>query len=99
ASCPQLTLVVTSRMPVSVGGERLLAVLPFTAPSADETGALHRNPQVRLLLDRIRDGGGDLMIDDELAPHVASLLQRCGGLPLALELVAAQLTALPVGDL
>lgn len=99
ASCPQLTLVVTSRMPVSVSGERLLAVRPFSAPVAEETHALRATPQVQLLLDRIRDGGGDLSIDDELAPHVASLLQRCGGLPLALELVAAQLTALPVGDL
>lgn len=99
ASCPNLTLVVTSRMPVSVDREQLLAVRPFSTPSAEESRAFRSTPQVRILLDRIRDGGGYLAIDDEMAPHVARLLQRCGGLPLALELVAAQLTALPVGDL
>ncbi|MGH8889152.1 MAG: BTAD domain-containing putative transcriptional regulator, partial [Acidothermaceae bacterium] len=98
-ACPHLTLVVTSRVPVSVDGEKTLAVRPFSAPSAERVDAFRSAPQVRLLLDRIRDGGGDLTIDDELAPDVAGLVRRCAGLPLALELVAAQLTVLPVGDL
>ena len=32
-------------------------------------------------------------------PHLITLCHRCGGLPLALELVAAQLAAMPPGDL
>ncbi len=55
--------------------------------------------QVRLLVDRVRDGGAALDIDDTNAALVADLCRRCDGLPLALELAAAQLTAMPVGDL
>ena len=51
---------------------------------------------VRLLADRVREGGGELDIDEEIAPFVAELCRRCGGLPLALELVAAQLAAMSV---
>lgn len=99
AACPRLTLVVTSRVALSIDGEHVVRVEPFAAPAGEHADALLATTQVRLLLDRVRDGGGELAIDDRLAPYVASLLRRCGGLPLALELVAAQLAAIPVGDL
>ena len=69
------------------------------APARRGAGALLASAPVRLLLDRVREGGGELTIDERLAPYVDRLLRRCGGLPLALELVAAQLEAVPVGDL
>jgi len=99
ASCPQLTLVVTSRVPLSLEGERVIVVEPLDAPTGDDPAALQASAQVRILIDRVHDSGGDLQIDERLAPHLASLLGQCGGLPLALELVAAQLSAMPVGDL
>jgi predicted ATPase len=99
AVCPHLTLVVTSRVPLAIEGERIVTVEPLPAPAADDTDALLANAQVRLLLDRVAEGGGGLSLDDRFAPHVATLVRRCGGLPLALELVAAQLAAMPVGDL
>jgi predicted ATPase/DNA-binding SARP family transcriptional activator len=97
--CPLLTLAVTSRLPLAVDGERVVVVEPLTAPITDDVAALRASPQLRLLVDRVHDSGGDLELDERLAPHVAQLLQQCGGLPLALELVAAQLAAMPVGDL
>ena len=99
AACPHLTLVVTSRVALSVGGEHVVRVEPLTAPACAGAGALLASAPVRLLLDRVREGGGELTIDERLAPYVGRLLRRCGGLPLALELVAAQLEAVPVGDL
>jgi predicted ATPase/DNA-binding SARP family transcriptional activator len=99
ASCPLLTLVVTSRVPLSLEGERVITIEPLDPPAANDAAALRANPQVRLLIDRVHDSGGDLQVDDRLAPHLLLLLQQCGGLPLALELVAAQLSAMPVGDL
>lgn len=98
-SCPLLTLVVTSRVLLSIDGERIVTVEPLDAPTADDAQALLANPQVRILIDRVHDSGGELHVDDRLAPHLALLLSQCGGLPLALELVAAQLSAMPVGDL
>jgi predicted ATPase/DNA-binding SARP family transcriptional activator len=99
AACPQLSLVVTSRVPLSVEGERVITVEPLAAVPEAGAGDLLVHPQVRLLLDRVRDSGGELILDDALAPHLVTLVRRCGGLPLALELVAAQLSAMPVGDL
>jgi predicted ATPase/DNA-binding SARP family transcriptional activator len=99
AACPMLTLVVTSRIPLAVGGERVVRVQPLPEPESGTAAALLDNTQVHLLLDRVRDGGGELTIDDQIGPYVGALCRRCGGLPLALELVAAQLTAIPAGDL
>jgi predicted ATPase len=97
ARAPMLTVVATSRLPLSVEGERVLTVEPLPPPAVGP--GLLSNGQVRLLIDRVRESGGDLGVDDAVAPHLVALCHRCGGLPLALELVAAQLAAMPVGDL
>ncbi len=99
AACPQLSVLATSRLPLAVHGEQVIVVEPLPAPPADDAAGVRANVQVRLLLDRIRDGGGEFILDDQLVPHVTTLLRRCGGLPLAVELVAGQLAAMPVGDL
>jgi predicted ATPase/DNA-binding SARP family transcriptional activator len=94
---PLLTLLTTSRVPLSVDGETVLPLAPLPAPETG--GRLDRNGQVQLLADRVREAGSTLPLDDTVAPHLIALCQRCGGLPLALELVAAQLTVMPAGDL
>jgi predicted ATPase/DNA-binding SARP family transcriptional activator len=99
SACPQLTLVIASRVPLSVDGERVLDIDPLPEPAGADVASLTANTGVQLLLDRVRDGGAELSLDDRIAPHVVALLRRCGGLPLALELAAAQLAAMPVGDL
>ena len=84
--CPQLSVLVTSRVPLAVEGERVLILAPL--PESPE-----------LLADRVRRGGGQLAVTGPAAPFVAELCRRCGGLPLALELIAAQLTAMSPADL
>ncbi len=99
AACPHLTLVITSRTPLAIDAEQVITVDPLPEPDGDDADALLGSAQVRLLADRVHDGGGEITVDAQLAPHIAELVRRCGGLPLALELVAGQLTALPAGDL
>ena len=99
AFCPMLSVVVTSRVPLSVESERVLVLDPFPDPAEGDRRAFLASSQVRLLADRVRVSGGELDIDEQIAPLIAVLCRRCGGLPLALELVAAQLTAMSVADL
>jgi predicted ATPase len=94
---PMLTVLATSRTPLSVDGETVLALEPLPAPAAGEP--LGANGQVRLLVDRVREAGAALPVDETVAPHLLALCRRCAGLPLALELVAAQLAVIPAGDL
>jgi predicted ATPase/DNA-binding SARP family transcriptional activator len=95
--CPQLTVAVTSRMPLQLDTETVLALDPLPQPAGP--AGLGASPLARLLTDRVRDGGGDIELDADAAPHIVTLLHRCGGLPLAVELVAAQLASIPAGDL
>ena len=102
ADCPQLTIVVTTRTALDIDDERVVAVEPLPVPSTTTGGAGRTDPTLQLLQDRVRGGGGELDVDpsDEAERELlAELCQRCGGLPLAIELAAAQLTAVPVGDL
>jgi predicted ATPase/DNA-binding SARP family transcriptional activator len=86
--CPTLTVLATSRVPLAIETERVTEIEPL-APGS----------QVRLLADRVRGGGGQLVQDESAAPFIAELCRRCGGLPLALELAAAQLAAMSVPDM
>ncbi len=82
ASCPGVVVLVTSREPLMIRGERLVPV-PSLLPEEAE----------RLFLERARDEAPDLVIDDEQARAVAELCERLDGLPLALELAASRVRA------
>jgi predicted ATPase/DNA-binding SARP family transcriptional activator len=97
--CPALTILLTSRLPLAVDGERVIAIAPLPKPGSGGARSIVGSAAVQLLADRVRVTGDVLTIDDVTAPLIAELCERCGGLPLALELAAAQLSAIPVGDL
>ncbi len=97
---PLLSLLVTNRTPLDLDGETVVEVAPLPAPESAHIPALLANPQVRLLADRVRAAGGSLTLDDpDTVAAVVDLCRRCAGLPLALELAAAQLADMSVGDL
>jgi predicted ATPase len=97
--CPLLSVVVTSWVPLGVEGEQVVALGPLPGPAGPGRTAMLASLPLRLLADRVREGGRRLDIDEEIAPFVAELCRRCGGVPLVLELVAAQLAAMSVADL
>ncbi len=82
SACPQVTVLVTSREPLMIRGERLVPV-PSLSPDEAE----------RLFLDRARDEAPDLVIDVDQARAVTELCARLDGLPLALELAASRVRA------
>lgn len=102
AGCPQLTVVVTSRAPLRIRGEREFAVAPLELPSSThhpDPAAVAASPAGRLFLDRARAvlPGFDVTADN--AGDVTAICWRLGGLPLALELAAAKAKLLGPRDL
>jgi len=91
ASVAALRLLVTSRAPLKVRGEREYAVGPLALQA--DAGALPpddlaRVPAVRLFLERVRDLQPEYQLTAANAPLVAAICQRLDALPLALELAA-----------
>ena len=80
--CRRVRLLVTSREPLAVHGERVRTLLPLTVADAHQ-----------LLIDRARDAGAP--VDAAVDPTVPSWLGRLDGMPLAIELVASRLVSLP----
>jgi len=97
AAAPGLTLLVTSREALRISGERTMAVAPLPVPAAGEdSDALARNPAVALFVAQAPDADGA-----DLA-QVGRIVKAVDGVPLAIELAAAQretLSAAAIADL
>jgi non-specific serine/threonine protein kinase len=95
ASDGLVTVLATSRSPLAVTAESIVALAPLPVPPP---GALvPREGAVRLFCERARDNGVPLgEADLEL---VGELCRRLDGMPLAIELAAARLRVLGIGEL
>jgi predicted ATPase len=91
----RLTLLVTSREPLSVAGERVVPIGPLRLPSpGDDPRA---SDAVQLLLDRAADAHGRAL--EAPADVLVELVARTSGVPLAIELCAARLDLLTPEEL
>jgi predicted ATPase len=92
-SCPGLSVLATSRAPLRVRGEREYPVYPLAvpdpgrAPTAEEVA---RTPAARLFAGRARGASPNFRITPTNAAAVAAICWRLDGMPLAIELAAAQ---------
>ena len=98
--CAWLHVLVTSRQPLRVRGERQAPVRPLALP-ADIPGAsqaaasdMLRYAAVALFAERAEMVQPDFAVTDSNAAAVAELCRRLDGLPLAIELVAARVRLL-----
>ena len=90
AACPRLVLLVTSRRPVGLRGERVYRLAPLALPAdATDPATVAGAPAVALFVDRARATGTDLTLSAATAPAVVEICRRLDGLPLAIELAAA----------
>jgi predicted ATPase len=91
-----LKVLVTSREVLRLSGEWEFPVPPLSLPKSGVTSteALARSEAVRLFVDRAQAARRDFILTDELAPVVAEICRRLDGLPLAIELAAAQVRML-----
>jgi len=71
-------------------------VPPLSLPGPGDTGLLAGEPSdaVALFIERAKEQGTDLSVDERGGPLIASICRRLDGLPLAIELAAARLRSL-----
>ena len=99
AACPRLSLLVTSREPLRLYGEREYAVPPLELPDLHQPVSpdhLAGCEAVRLFIERAQDVRPDFALDPQNVGAVAELCLHLDGLPLAIELAAARCGLLPV---
>lgn len=111
AECPRVSLLLTSREPLNVAGEVAWHVPPLALPEAFGTkttggAAIGRHPAflmrhaaVRLFVERATAAHPAFQLTAENAPDVVALCRRLDGLPLALELAAAQTRAFTLAQI
>lgn len=87
-----LAILVASRAPLRLVGEREYPLEPLPVPDASETDvtALAAIPSVELFVDRASRVRPDFALTAENAPQVVRVTRLLDGLPLALELAAAR---------
>ncbi len=91
--CPELRILVTSREPLHLRWEHELPVPPLALPDTRHLPTLEALavvPSVGLFVERARAVKPDFALTDENAGAVAETCARLDGLPLAIELAAAQ---------
>jgi predicted ATPase/DNA-binding XRE family transcriptional regulator len=90
-SCPNLTVLATSRAPLRTRGEQEYPVPPLRVPDrslAPDLEAVARAPAVELFVQRAKAASPRFELGKGNAAAVAAISWRLDGLPLALELAA-----------
>ena len=85
ARCPRLTVLATSRVVLHLSGEHDVPVDPLAVPEA-----------VQLFASRARAASPRFTLTSDNAAILATICARLDGLPLAIELAAARIVALPL---
>lgn len=99
SGCPSLRILATSREALGITGESVLNVPSLRLPEIGRiTSAAQasRWEAVQLFVDRAGAAQSGFRLTDENARSVVQICQRLDGIPLALELAAARVRALPV---
>jgi predicted ATPase/DNA-binding SARP family transcriptional activator/DNA-binding CsgD family transcriptional regulator len=101
-SCPRTRMLATSRERLGVIGELTWPVPSLSAPGAEEAPTVEEiegYESARLFVDRASMGHPGFELTPENALAVAQVCARLEGMPLAIELAAARIGMLSVGQI
>jgi non-specific serine/threonine protein kinase len=98
ARAPQVTMLATSREPLDVSGENACPVAPLHIPRRSDAGT-PAGTAVELFIQRASAAVPGYAFTPDDLPQVIRLCRRLDGLPLAIELAAVRLRALPLTEL
>jgi len=96
-----LTVLVTSRIPLHIDEEHVVRLEPFAIPAVNDTKQLTvvdalRFDSVQLFTDRAAQSLLQFKLNDANVMAVVRICQQLDGIPLAIEIAAAQARALPI---
>ena len=97
-ACPDLTILATSREPLGIAGEAVYRVPSLALPDSRRlppVEELTTFDAVRLFVDRAVLGQPAFVLTEENTPLAEEICRRLDGIPLAIELAAARVKALP----
>ena len=105
--CPGLRVLATSRQSLRVPGEAIYQVPPLSAPGPDDVtgaqvdgaGQLLRYEAVQLFVERAGLVQQGFAPDASELRAIATVCRRLDGIPLAIELAAARVNVLAVGEI
>jgi non-specific serine/threonine protein kinase len=102
AACPELHVLATSREPLSIPSEVIWHVAPLRVPveeSGEALEVLASYEALQLFIARAAAALPSFRLTTANASAVVRICRQVAGLPLGLELAAAQLRALSLADL
>src|SRR5262249_19616614 len=100
--CPNLRVLATSREALGVAGEGTLRVPSLSLPDAEDTASVDRaahSEAMSLFLSRAALAAPGFELDEANLATVVQVCRRLDGIPLAIELAAARLRALPLDEI
>ncbi|MET7332037.1 LuxR C-terminal-related transcriptional regulator [Nonomuraea sp. NPDC005650] len=89
-AAPGVSVLATSREPLSAPGEHVVPVPPLRLPVAGPLAQVRQNEAVTLFVERAAAGSGAFELTAANQAAVADLCHRLDGLPLAIELAAVR---------
>jgi predicted ATPase len=95
---PRLTILATTRQPLDAAGEAVLQLRPLPVPSPRSATA-GKADAVELFAQRAAAVAPGFTLTPENLDDVVTVCRQLDGIPLAIELAAAQLGALPLPEL
>lgn len=99
AECPWVRVLATSREPLRLRDEIVWKVPPLSIPGRryrPSASWLPMSEAMRLFTERAMDAAPDFVLDIHTVDAVAQLCRALVGMPLGIELAAAQVRALPI---
>jgi predicted ATPase/transcriptional regulator with XRE-family HTH domain len=91
ATCPDLKMLVTSRARLHLYGEHELVISPLSLPDPENLVDAAGSAAVRLFCARAQAVRADFSLSPSLIATVAAICRHLDGLPLAIELAAANI--------
>ena len=98
-SADDIKILATSREPLGLPEEARYRLPPLGLPGQNVAGDAVQAEAVTLFIERTRQLNPDLRLDGDSIAMVEKLVKRLDGMPLAIELAAARVEALGLGEL